>query len=85
MTLAIQAYKDGHFTSVRGAANAYDVPKSTLQARVNGRPTRHGLRLANLKLTATEELTLIQWILSMEERGLPLRANSVQQMANLLL
>ena len=59
MTLALQAYKGGHFTSVRGAADAYDVPESTLRARVNGRPARRGLRPTNLKLTATKELTLV--------------------------
>ena len=85
MTLALQAYKDGYFTSIRGAANAYDVPESTLRSRVKGCPTRGSLRSVNLKLTATEETTLVQWILSMDERGLPLRSTSIRQMANLLL
>jgi hypothetical protein len=85
MTLALQAYKDGHFTSIRGAANAYDIPESTLRSRVKGCPARRDLRPTNTKLTDLEELTLVQWILSMEERGLPLRASSIRQMANLLL
>ena len=85
MALALQAYKDGYFTSVRGAANAYDVPPSTLQSRVHGCLPRRDLRSVNLKLTATEETTLIQWILSMDERGLPPRKAYIQQMANLLL
>lgn len=85
MTLALQAYKDGHFTSIRGAANAYDIPESTLRSRVKGCPARRDLRPTNTKLSDLEELTLVQWILSMEERGLPLRATSIRQMANLLL
>lgn len=85
MTLALQAYKDGYFTSIRGAANAYDLPESTLRSRVNGCPSRRDSRSANLKLTVIEETTLVQWILSMDERGLPPRAPSIQQMANLLL
>jgi hypothetical protein len=30
MALALQAYKQGQFSSLRAAAGAYDVPKSTL-------------------------------------------------------
>jgi hypothetical protein len=41
--------------------------------------------LKNKKLTDLEELILIQWILSMENRDLPLRLDSIQQMAVLLL
>jgi hypothetical protein len=37
------------------------------------------------KLTETEALTLVEWILSMNERGLPPRADTVRHMANLLL
>ena len=85
MTLALQAYKNGHFTSVRGAADTYDVPESTLRSRVHGCSARRDLRSVNLNLTATEETTLVQWILSMDARGLPPRAPSVRQMANLLL
>ena len=34
--LAMQAFKQGHFSSVRAAAQTYDIPESTLRARVNG-------------------------------------------------
>ncbi|OBT71007.1 hypothetical protein VF21_10037 [Pseudogymnoascus sp. 05NY08] len=59
MTLALQAYKDGHFTSIRGAANAYDIPESTLQSRVKGCPAQRDLRPTNTKLIDLEELTLV--------------------------
>src|SRR5437667_11080905 len=85
IVLAIQAFKQGQFKSLKAAADAYDVPYSTTRDRVNGHPARCDLRPANLKLTATEELTLVQWILSMDQRGLSPRATSVRQMANLLL
>jgi hypothetical protein len=85
LALALQAYKAGHFTSLRAAANAYDIPESTFRSRVKGIPSRHGLRPTNTKLLATEEAALIKWILSMEERGLLVRSGSIQQMANLLL
>ena len=85
ITLALKAYKDGYFTSLRAAADAYDVPASTLRSRAKGVPARHNLRPKNTKLLATEETALIKWIISMEERGLPVRSSSIQQMADLLL
>src|SRR5450755_3332255 len=39
----------------------------------------------NRKLSITEETTLVQWILSIDQRGLAPRPDSVRQMANLLL
>ncbi|KJZ70112.1 hypothetical protein HIM_10482 [Hirsutella minnesotensis 3608] len=39
----------------------------------------------NLKLTATEETALVQWILSMDERGMPPTVAYTRRMANLLL
>ncbi len=33
----------------------------------------------------TEELILVNWILSMDKRGLPVRTASIRDMANLLL
>ena len=73
MALAVNSYKSGHFTSIRGAADTYDIPESTLQTRLKGtRPQREN-RSVNCSLTTTEELTLINWILSMDERGLPVR------------
>jgi Tc5 transposase DNA-binding domain/helix-turn-helix, Psq domain len=85
IALAIEALKQGYFTSPKAAAKAYDVPYSTFLRRVRDRPARRDIRPPNCKLTATEELTLVQWILSMDQRGLAPRPDSVQQMANLLL
>ncbi len=85
IVLALQAYKDGHFSSKRAAAIAYDIPESTFRSRVKGVIPRRDLRSPNLKLSATEESTLVDWILSMDQRGLSPRAEYVRQMANLLL
>ncbi|KFY12788.1 hypothetical protein V491_06657 [Pseudogymnoascus sp. VKM F-3775] len=85
MALALQDYKNGHFSSMRAAVITYDVPESTFRSRVKGVRPRRDIKPINRKLTTTEESTLIQWILSMDQQGLPLRANSIQQMANLLL
>jgi hypothetical protein len=83
--LAIQAFKSRQFKSLSAAAAAYDVAYSTTRDRINGRPARVDSRAATTKLTTTEESALVQWILSMDNRGLAPRALAVQQMANLLL
>jgi hypothetical protein len=85
MALAINSYKSGYFTSQRSAADTYDVSESTLRTRLKGRPSRQDYRSVNHKLTDTEELTLVNWILSIDERGLPVRTASIRDMAILLL
>src|SRR5450432_3327755 len=85
IALAIEALKQGYFTSLKGAARSYDVPESTLRYRMKGNPPRRDRRSPNCKLIATEESTLVQWILSMDQRGLAPRPDSVRQMANLLI
>ncbi|KAM4055681.1 DDE superfamily endonuclease [Hirsutella rhossiliensis] len=58
--LAVRAYQQGQFKSTRKAAAAYDVLN---------RQYLIDCAMNNLKLTATEETALVQWILSMDERG----------------
>jgi helix-turn-helix, Psq domain len=77
IALAIEALKQGYFNSLLGAAKSYDVPESTLRYRMKGNPARRDQRPPNCKLTATEESTLVQWILSMDQRGLAPRPDSV--------
>lgn len=85
IALAIHAFKLGQFKSLLAACKAYDVPYATVYKRVCGRVARHDLRPSNQKLTDTEESTLVQWILSIDLRGLSPRSTTIQQMANLLL
>jgi len=85
IALAMDALKKGHFTSVRGAAESYDIVNSTLLRRVHGRPAQRNSRPTNCKLTDIEESTLVQWILSMDQRGLSPRSDFVRRMANLLI
>ncbi|KAM4065836.1 DDE superfamily endonuclease [Hirsutella rhossiliensis] len=83
--LAVRAYQQGQFKSTRKAAAAYDVPQSTVSDRLRGVIRRRDVQMNNLKLTATEETALVQWILSMDERGMPPTVAYTRRMANLLL
>jgi hypothetical protein len=85
IALAVQAFKQGQFAHLKTAAKAYDVPHSTLRRRINGQLPRRDIRPHNMKLTITEESTLVQWILDLDRRGLPPRIDYIRQLANLLL
>ena len=84
LDLAIKAYKQGQFPSLRAAVSIYDVPRSTAQQRVKGTKPKRGSIAPNRRLTPAQEETLKQWILSMDQRGMPPRVATVRQMASLL-
>ncbi len=83
--LAIEAIRLSEKLSARQAAKIYNVPKSSLQARMNGRTPRRDYRPKTHKLTETEEEAIIQYILDLDMRGFPPRLAGVEDMANLLL
>jgi hypothetical protein len=85
ITLALQAYQQGRFSSLRAAARAYDVPHTTLTRRYRGTTSRSDSTSPNLKLTTVEESILVNWILSIDTRGMPPTQVLVQQMAEILL
>jgi len=85
LLLAVNAIKKGQFAKIREAARLYDVPTSTLHARLHGRPDRSNLRANSTKLSETEENSLKEWIISMNRRGAAPRPSMVQDMADLLL
>ena len=85
LALVIADYEAGRFRSIRAAAKAYEVPKSTFTDRLRGVQTRRVSQLSNRKLTETEENALIQWIVDLSERGHPVRILHIEHMANQLL
>ncbi len=85
LELALQAYQKNQFLTPTAAAKAYDVPRKTLQRRITGISSRLGSISKKRLLTPTEEESLIQWILSMNQRSMPPRIAIVQGMAHLLV
>ena len=59
IVLALNAYRRNYFSSLRAAARAYDILPTTLTRRAKGTPSRPDSLPTNLKLTQTEETTLI--------------------------
>ena len=60
IALAIQALNQGHFTSIRGTVQLYDIGFGTLRNRIRRRAARYDSRPPNCKLTAIEESTLVE-------------------------
>ena len=84
LELAVQAFQNNQFSSIRAAARAYDVPRDTLRRRLAGiQPKRHSTP-KNRLLTPTEEQQLTERVLSMDQRGMPPTFASVRAMASLL-
>jgi len=82
--LVISSFKK-EITNIREAARLYDVPRTTLQRRLNGSTNRAEKQANGLKLTKEEEESLVKWILSMDQRGAAPQPSHFQDMANILL
>jgi hypothetical protein len=70
IALAVQAFEQGHISSLLAATKIYDIPESILRGCVKGIPTRRDTVPIDRKLTTIEKSTLIEWIRSMDQRGL---------------
>ena len=64
--LAVQAYNQGQFKSLRSATSIYDAPRTTARRRIAGIKPQRGSYASNRLLTPVQEETLEQWILSMD-------------------
>ena len=64
--LAIQAIKNKEISSIRKAADQFQVPRNTLTRRLRGTTNRAESRLNSHKLTEIEEELLQQRILSLD-------------------
>lgn len=83
--LAIKSIQNGSTDSIRQIAERFQVPRSTLQRRLDGQQFRVDIRPNGHKLTQYEEYSLVEWILSMDLRRAAPRPSSVREMANILL
>ena len=67
--LALQAYLSGEIQSIPRAAAAFNVQHQRLYDRLHGITFRPETRPNCLKLTATEEQTIVRYILDLDSRG----------------
>jgi hypothetical protein len=85
LLLAIQAIKNKDITSIRRAADHFQVPRTTLTRRLRGTTNRVESRANSHKMTQIEEESIKQRILSLDRRGAAPTQSHVREMANLLL
>ena len=82
--LAIQAIQKNPKLSYRQAAAIYNISRTTLQRRMNGKHARRDIRANNTRLTELEEKTLVRYILDLDSRGFAPRLHDVEDMANVI-
>lgn len=83
--LAIKALEKGQFSSFEAALCMYKIPHSTLVDWQHLCTMWKDSQSRNWKLTSTEQLFLVQQIISMDECGLPSQVSTVWERANFLL
>lgn len=83
--LALQALEKNPKLSYRKAASIYNVPRTTLRARRDGRTSRRDCTANSKNLTNSEEIAILKYILQLDSQGLPPRYVNVEDMANHLL
>jgi hypothetical protein len=82
--MAMEAIRSTKSISCRRAASIYQVPETTLRARINGRPPRSDTRPKVQNLTDLEEQVIVNNILDLDSRGFPPQLADVENMANYL-
>jgi hypothetical protein len=85
LQLALQAFNSSQFRSHRAAATAFNVKRQALDKRARGIPFRADTTPNRLKLTRTEEQTIVRYILDLDSRGFAPRLCEVADMADKLL
>jgi hypothetical protein len=81
LALASYSLKNDQISSGRQAAKLYNVSRTTLQARKNGRQSRKEAAIKSKLLLPHEEAELINWIGSMQRRGFPPFLINIEEMA----
>jgi hypothetical protein len=70
---ALKALNDGVFISIGEAATTFNLPKSSLGHRRNGRQTRQKSREGDQILSPAAEKAVVKWILKLDDCGFPPR------------
>jgi hypothetical protein len=81
LQLALADLESGKYTSIREAAKAYNVPRSTLASRQNGILPRNAAHEQQQRLTPAQEEFLTDWILEQDLQGYAPSHTRVREMA----
>ena len=81
---AIKAMKNDKKYTLCQAARDFNIPRSTLQHRVNGTKPRNKAQEDRMNLTHNEESELAQWITTLTGRDYAPRYNTVRELAEII-
>jgi lambda repressor-like predicted transcriptional regulator len=82
--VAIAAFRNGEFSSIRQTASAYGLAPDTLRRRLRGQPSRQQRIVNSRNFSIAEEEVIIERILDMDTRGWPPTYSYVDEIANVL-
>jgi hypothetical protein len=83
--MAIEAVRTSRRISCRKAATIYNVPESTLRARINSRSSCASYRTKAHNPTELEEEVIARYILDLDVRGFAPRLPSIEDIVNYIL
>ena len=83
--LTISSLNKHQIKTVRAAAQAFNVPRTTLRDRRAGKPARRDCQPNSRKLTQLEEEVIVSYILDLDQRGFAPTYAAVRDMADKLL
>jgi hypothetical protein len=82
---ALADLESGKYTSIRQAAKAYNIPRSTLANRQHGKPPRNVAHEQQQRLTPAQEEFLTEWILEQDLQGYTPSHTRIREMAARIL
>jgi hypothetical protein len=72
LNIALAAYRNGEYTSIRKCAYAFNIPVSTLSDRLSTRTSRSKSHESQKILSTAEEKTLLKAITRLSKSGCPI-------------
>ena len=82
---AIEALFAGLWPSVRKCAHHFNIPRSTLQDRWNGKASKSIRESINKRLTTAQERAIKDYIIRMNEKNMSLTLRLVEDAVNYVL
>ena len=81
----LQTFERDPQLSIRMVVRLYNIPRTTLSARINSRSTREDIIANSRKLTALEEEVVVREVFDLDSRRFPPRIRDIEDIANRLL
>ena len=81
LTIALAAYRNGEYSSIRKCAYAFDIPPTTLTDRLSTRTSRSKSHELQKILSTAEEETLLKAITRLSKSGYPITLSLTRELA----